>query len=59
MDELDSWDNDWDKNNHTSDEYRQQIREQRDRITQYMRENAVLRQAINTIYTVAMQHLRN
>jgi len=59
MQELDSWDNEFDKNNHSSDEYRQQIREQRERITLYMRENAALRQAINTIYTVAMQHMRN
>ena len=59
MDELDSWDKEFDKNNHSSDEYRQQIREQRERITLYMRENAALRQAINTIYTVAMQHMRN
>ena len=59
MQELDSWDNEFDKNNHSSDEYRQVIREQRERIQQYMRENAALRQAINTIYTVAMQHMRN
>ena len=59
MQELDSWDREWDKNNHTSDEYRQQIREQRERIRFYMNENAALRQAISTIYTVAMQHLRN
>ena len=59
MQELDSWDNEFDKNNHSSDEYRQVIREMRERIQQYMRENAALRQAINTIYTVAMQHMRN
>jgi len=59
MDELDSWDKEFDKNNHSSDEYRQVIREMRERIQQYMRENAALRQAINTIYTVAMQHMRN
>ena len=59
MDELDSWDNEFDKNSHSSDEYRQVIREQRERITQYMRENAALRQAISTIYTVALQNLRN
>jgi len=59
MQELDSWDKEFDKNNHSSDEYRQVIREMRERIQQYMRENAALRQAINTIYTVAMQHMRN
>lgn len=59
MQELDSWDNEFDKNSHSSDEYRQQIREMRERIRFYMNENAALRQAISTIYTVAMQHLRN
>ena len=59
MQELDSWDNEFDKNSHSSDEYRQVIREQRERIQQYMRENAALRQAISTIYTVALQNLRN
>ena len=59
MQELDSWDNEFDKSSHSSDEYRQQIREQRERIRFYINENTALRQAINTIYTVAMQHLRN
>ena len=59
MDELDSWDREFDKNSHSSDEYRQVIREMRERIRFYMNENAALRQAISTIYTVALQNLRN
>lgn len=57
--ELDSWDIEWNKNSHSMEEYRQKISEQQERIFGYLTEIAALRQAIATIYTVALKNLRN
>lgn len=45
--DKDEWDEEWDRMSHSSEEYRREIRELRDRIFRYVEEIAVLRNKID------------
>lgn len=45
--DKDEWDEEWDRMSHSSEDYRREIRELRDRIFRYVEEIAVLRNKID------------
>lgn len=47
--EDDDWDKEWDKTSHTSDEYRKEIRDLRQRILFYLEEIRLLKDRIESL----------